>query len=311
MLPIHRPKTVYSGLSSLPSGRASDRIVEGCLILEGGGWKGLYTLGVIDAMMTHGVNLRSCVGISAGGLAGLTYLSGQIGWSVRIDLQYRHDPEYCGLGALRRDHGITGFSYLFHDIARDYPLDMKRLRDPARRLAVGATNLLTGEIEYFEKGKCDIFQACRASATVPFASRPVTIGGVPYLDGGCAEKIPLSWEGAREAEKKVVVLTREVEFRRKPGLPKAAKRLYRRYPNFVATMERVNGEFNDTVDELERQAAAGEILLLAPSEPVTVSRFDGDMEKLGALYWLGWNDTQARMPALLEYLGVEDEAAEK
>ncbi len=308
---MSKQKNVYSGLDALPSGRAGDRITEGCLILEGGGWKGLYTLGVIDAMMTHGVNLRSCVGISAGALSGLNYLSGQIGWSVRIDLRYRHDPEYCGVGALRRDHGITGFSYLFHDLAREHPMDLKRLRDPARQLAVGATNLLTGEIEYFEKGSCDIFQACQASATVPFVSRPVMIGGVPYLDGGCAEKIPLSWHGVQAAQKKVVVLTREVEYRRKPGLPKAAARLYRRYPNFVAAMERVNGEFNDTVDELERQAAAGEILLLAPSEPVTVGRFDGDMEKLGALYWLGWNDMQKRMPALLAYLGIEDGAAEK
>ena len=304
MLPIHRQGKIYQGLDSLPSGQASRKVTEGCLILEGGGWKGLYTLGVIDAMMSAGVNLRSCVGISAGALSGLSYLSGQIGWSVRIDLTYRHDPEYCGTGALRRDHGITGFSYLFHDLAREHPIDMKRLRDPSRQLAVGATNLLTGRIEYFEKGKCDIFLACQASATVPYVSRPVMIDGVPYLDGGCAEKIPLSWQGVQQAEKKVVVLTREVSYRRKPGLPRAAARLYRRYPNFVSALERVNGEFNDTVDRLERQAAGGEIFLLAPSEHVTVGRFDGDMDKLAALYWLGWNDTRARMPALMEYLGI-------
>ena len=60
---------VYSGIDNLPTGRASDVITEGCLVLEGGGWKGLYTLGVLDAFMKNGINIRSTVGISAGALS--------------------------------------------------------------------------------------------------------------------------------------------------------------------------------------------------------------------------------------------------
>ena len=294
---------VYSKIDTLPTGKTSNETTKGCLVLEGGGWKGLYTLGVLDYLMEKGVNFSSVVGVSAGALSALGYVAGQIGWGARIDLTYRHDKNYCGIGAFRRDHGITGFSYLFDDILREHPLDEARLNDPARRLAVSATNLQTGEVEYFEKGSCDIFKAVRASASVPYVTRPVVIGGIPYLDGGCAEKIPFPWPETCGEEKIVVVRTRELSYRRKPGTSKLAGRVYRKYPNFVKSLDAVNENYNCMVELLEKKAAADEIFMIAPSEPVTVSRFDGDMEKLGALYWLGYHDMEGSIERLDRYLG--------
>ena len=294
---------VYSKIDALPTGKTSNEITKGCLVLEGGGWKGLYTLGVLDYLMEKGINFSSVVGVSAGALSALGYVAGQIGWGARIDLTYRHDKNYCGIGAFRRDHGITGFSYLFDDILREHPLNEARLNDPARCLAVSATNLQTGEVEYFEKGSCDIFKAVRASASVPYVTRPVVIGGIPYLDGGCAEKIPFPWSETCGEKKIVVVRTRELSYRRKPETSKLAGRIYRKYPNFVKSLEAVNENYNCMVELLEKKAAADEIFMIAPSEPVTVSRFDGDMEKLGALYWLGYHDMEGSIERLDRYLG--------
>ncbi len=293
---------IYKHMDSIPCGKAGDMISKGCLVLEGGGWKGLYTLGVLDHLMLRGVNFSSVVGVSAGALSALGYVSGQIGWGARIDLRYRHDKNYCGIGAFRRDRGITGFSYLFDDLMKEHPLDMARLSDPARRLAVSAANLLTGKAEYFEKGSCDLFRAVQASASVPYVTRPVMIGGTPYLDGGCAEKIPFRWAETCGEKKTVVVRTRELPYRRKPGAPAIAARVYRNYPEFVKALGKVNEDFNKTADLLEERAASGGIFLIAPSVPVTVRRFDGDMEKLGDLYWLGYHDMERRFGDLTRYL---------
>ena len=299
------PKKVYSGLNLIPTGRASDEITEGCLCLEGGAWKGVYTVGVLDALMVHGINFRSVVGISAGGMSGLAYVTGQIGLSANVDLTFRHDSNYCGIKAYKENHGITGFTYLYRDILKNNtPLDLKRLKDTNRRFAVGATNMLTGQIEYFEKGKCpNLSAAVRASATVPYVSRPVVMHGVPYLDGGCSVRIPYDW--ARESgEKKIVVVkTREKEFRRgKDGINRMAKTLYREYPNFIETLSHGNSAFNAMNDELYKDEAEGKIFIIAPSEKVEVSRFEGDMEKLGNHYWLGYHDMEARLDELKAYL---------
>lgn len=295
---------IYRDLDKLPSGRADSSITDGCLVLEGGGWKGLYTVGVLDCMMLNGINISSVIGVSAGALSSVGYISGQIGWSARIDLTYRHDINYCGFGAILRDHGVTGFTYLFNDITKALPLDEERLMSPDRKLAVTATNLLTGKITYFQKGKCDLFRAIQASATVPYVSMPVMINGVPYLDGGCAEKIPYSRVERSGRDKVVVVRTRELSYRRKPGASRLARICYGKYPNFVRSLEAANENFNATADRIEQKAKDGSLFLIAPSEPVTVSRFDGDMDKLGALYWLGFHDMERRVDELKGYLGM-------
>lgn len=80
MIHFRRHEKIYSGIDRIPSGSATGTITSGCLVLEGGGWKGLYTLGVLDAMMEKGINFSTVVGVSAGALSGLGYVAGQIGW---------------------------------------------------------------------------------------------------------------------------------------------------------------------------------------------------------------------------------------
>lgn len=298
-------KTVYSRLDEIPTGNAKDIITDGCIVLEGGGWRGLYTLGVLDALMINDINIRDAVGISAGALSAIGYISGQIGWGAHIDLVHRHDREYVGIGAMVKDHGVTGFSYLFDDLLKESPVDLKRLNDPSRRLVVGVTNMLTGNTEYMEKGKCNLAAAVRASATVPYVSRPVVIEGIPYLDGGCSTKIPYRWAVDEGYKKIVVVKTREWEYRRSEASRTVANTMYAKYPEFVEAMNRANADFNIITDELLTAHNEGTVYTIAPSSPVDVARFEGDVEKLGDLYWLGYNDATKQLESIKQYLGVE------
>ena len=51
---------IYSRIDEIPEGRASEKITQGCLVLEGGAFRGLYTQGFLDALMLNDINL-SCV----------------------------------------------------------------------------------------------------------------------------------------------------------------------------------------------------------------------------------------------------------
>ena len=55
-------------------------------------------------------------------------------------------------------------------------------------------------------------------------------------------------------------------------------------------------------EELFTEYNEGKIYVIAPSEPVEVTRFEGDVEKLGDLYWLGYNDTKKQIEEIKEYL---------
>ena len=45
------------------------------LVLEGGGMRGLYTAGVLDAFLEAGIKVDGVVSVSAGALFGVNYLS--------------------------------------------------------------------------------------------------------------------------------------------------------------------------------------------------------------------------------------------
>ena len=60
---------IYSHIDKIPSGSASRKVTEGCLVLEGGAFRGLYSQGFMDAMMKAGINMQCTIGVSAGAMA--------------------------------------------------------------------------------------------------------------------------------------------------------------------------------------------------------------------------------------------------
>lgn len=320
---MRKTRMPWSGLDQIPNGHTSGRVIEGCLLLEGGAWRGMYTQGVLDALMESDLSFRTTIGVSAGALSAVGYLSGQIGWSARINLTYRHDPNYYGRAALHDNHGVTGFDYLLNHLMSRYPLDEQTFYKRNRELIVLATNLNTGRARCFYKNRYTsfykkrglsqkdfalrndhgIFKAIQASATVPYVSRPVMIAHEPYLDGGCAVKIPYAYARSHFPGKTVVVRTQDLSYRRKPKKFREIDHLlYDRYPAFLNTLAKSHDLYNHTIERMNRDVVYGETFVLAPNTPVTISRFEGNMEKLGDLYLRGYQETKEKIPALLAYL---------
>ena len=299
--------TILSAAAGLPNGRASDDVTAGCLVLEGGAFRGVYTEGVIDILMLTGLNFQTVIGTSAGALNGLNYVSGQIGRGARLNLLHRHDQRYVGLTAMRRNKGVIGFDYMFSDdVTAVEPFDMERLMRGDRRFLACVSNLRTGKAEYHEAGKCeDIFQSARASASMPFLSRPVMLGDDPYLDGGCCCKVPYQWALDEGFEKIVVVRTQHRDYRKNLSGHRAqgaAHAVYHAYPEFAEALANSSANYNAQCEELLELEASGRVFMIAPSEPVNISRLEGDMDKLRALYDLGTKDATEALPALRKYL---------
>ena len=57
------------------------------LVLEGGGMRGLFTAGALDALMDHRIYIDRCYGVSAGACNRISYYSGQRGRSRRVPVQ--------------------------------------------------------------------------------------------------------------------------------------------------------------------------------------------------------------------------------
>lgn len=299
----------FSGLAKLPNGNTSNQIVDGCIVLEGGAFRGIYTNGVLDALMQFDINMRCTVGTSAGALNGLNYVAGQIGRSARINLGYRHDSRYVGLEAIKNNNGIIGFDFLLKGTQYFDPLNVPRFMNPSRDFIAVCTNCKTGQPEYFSKNKTeDIFKAIQASASMPYVSKMVEIGDGLYLDGGCSDKIAYQWAIDQGFKKIIVVRTRQREYRKsetKPLVQRMTKRMYGKYPAFEKKLESMNEDYNKQCEELIQLENEGRIFTIAPSLPVNVGRVESDMEKLGDLYYRGYLDGLNQIQKLKEYLEIE------
>ena len=307
-------KKTWSGIDSIQQSSAPERIVPGCIVLEGGSFRGCYTSGVLDVLMENGINLQTTIGTSAGALNGYNYVAGEIGRAAKINLGYRHDRRYMGPRTLAKNRGVVGFDFLLNEVEEEIPFNRERFEDPNRRFLVTVTNCETGQVRYCEKGITPDFQkAVQASASMPFVSDMVEVDGVPCLDGGCAVKIPYRWALDNGFEKILVVRTRPAEYRR-PQETKAfteiTERIYRNYPQLVELLDNQSEQYNGACRELEQLQEQGKLLMLCPSGSISVSAIEGDMERLGALYLLGRADAKLILPQIRAYFGLATEKAE-
>lgn len=298
----------FSRFDEIPFGRASDTITKGCLVLEGGAFRALYGEGVLDALMLEEINMECTIGVSAGAMNGLNYVAGHIGRAIRFNLGHRHDKNYVGLKAIPQNKGLIGFNVAFDDETAEEPLDAFRFYDTPRKFYAVCTNVLTGKPEYFEKSTCsDIFQAIRASASMPAISAPVPLDSAYYLDGGCSNKIPVEWAIEQGYEKIVVVKTQHKEYRKTEMSSleiEAINRFYKEYPLLADVLSRSNEIYNSQCDLIEKLEKEGRIFVITPSQPLEVGRLEPDLEKLGDIYFLGYKDAKEKMKALKEYLDL-------
>lgn len=296
---------IYSGWESLPKGYCSDDLTEGCLVLEGGAFRALYASGVTDVLMENNINMSCICGVSAGALNGANYASGQIGRSARINLKYRHDKNYVGVKPLLTDHGVIGFDYIFGELDAVEPFDYEAFNK--RRFVAVTSDVDTGRAHYWEKTNCkDLFQAIRASASMPYVSTPVEVEGTYNLDGGCSVNIPYNWAIRQGYKKIIVVKTRSADYREPKPLEPAVKLIetyYKDKPALADNLIHMHERYNLEMDELFYLDSHRTIFLITPSQSLDdIGRLESDMEKLGQLYYLGRRDCESLIDDIKGYL---------
>lgn len=275
------------------------------LVLEGGGFRGIYTSGVLDYFMEQGLYLPQVYGISAGALNALGYAAKQPGRTAQINFRFCHDKRYISVHNMIKYRCAFNLEFIFDTIPERYiPFDYSTFFSSPVQIHVGATNLLTGRCDFFGKDQMDkkLFPA-RASAALPLFSYILYLNGVPYLDGGIACPIPIA-RSVRDGNKKhVIILTRNASFVRKPtSHMHLIRQVYRQYPNFIATEEK-----RHLIDHRQRSSCAllsktGQAFVLQPKQPLTISAMRADEQSLRELYIQGYEEAKEAFPQLMEFL---------
>lgn len=262
------------------------------LVLEGGGMRGVFTSGVLDAFMKHQLYFRYIVAVSAGACNGLSYISRQPRRARLSNIDMLVKYNYIGLRHLVTQGCIFDPELLYDRFPNELiPYDYDTYFASPSTFEMVVTNCNTGRAEYLTEKDGDrqrLLDICRASSSLPYVSNVIDVDGQPYLDGGIVDSIPVGRAIDMGYDRNVLVLTRNRGYRNTSKDRKIPKFIYKKYPRLRVALSRRIAEYNHQLDMVEEMEDKGLVDVIRPLRPMDVDRIEKDEKKLEALYEEGF-----------------------
>ena len=262
------------------------------LVLEGGGMRCIFTAGVLDYFMDNGIEFDYVAAVSCGAANAACYLSRQRGREKNCLTDMLDKYKYISLKNWVTKKNLIDYKMLFEDLSYEgeIPFDFDTYFGNPTECEMVTSNLLTGEAMYLDErhDKERLTKICHASCTIPVISQTMFVDGIPMLDGGICDPIPIHRAIEKGCTRNVVVLTRN-SGRRSPytNLP-IPPFVYGKYPNIRPKMRTRGRLYNEQMEFIEQKEKAGEILVIQPLKKLKVSAVERNTKKLEELYREGY-----------------------
>lgn len=276
------------------------------IVLEGGGMRGLFTVGFLDVLIENNIFVDGLVGVSAGVLFGCNYKSHQVGRALRYNVKYKDDPRYMSWKSWLKTGDFTNKEFAYGEMPLKLdPFDIETFNKEPMEFHIVCTDIANGKPVYKDMSKFgeDTLDWMRASGSLPLLSRPVEIGGYTMLDGGMSDSIPLKHSQELGFEKNIVILTQPKGYRKKAfGMPLLFKLFMRKYPKVYDLMKNRHIMYNNEIDYVTAQGKSENTMVVYPDEPLKIGRVEGDGEKMKHCYVLGRKKAEEMLEQIKEFL---------
>lgn len=274
------------------------------LVLEGGGFRSSYTLGVLQGFIDNSINFNYIVGVSAGALAGALYLANQVDRIFKVNM-----PSIDFSGAVEKQTGLLDMVDYYTILNNFNPaLDFKRVLGNDADLLLGAVEIETNTIIYFSNKDIEtpamLNCTLAASSALPGLAVPVTIHGQEYYDGGMMEPIPIIKAAQDGYDKHIVILTQNKGyFKENSHLDQKIEETLKPYPQFLKTVQQRYLKYNHMLDEIEEMEKKGIAFVFRPTLPMDLKVFDDRIDVAKNIYMNGYTHVTEKMDELLQFLG--------
>ena len=275
------------------------------LVLEGGGMRGLFSAGVLDALLElKELSVNGIVGVSSGALFGVNYVSKQKERAVRYNKKYADDKRYMGLHSWITTGNAVNKDFAFYELP--YKLDVfdnETFKKAKTDFYVVMTNVESGKPEYvlIEDAFAQM-EYLRATSALPFASKIIEINGKKYLDGGISDSIPIDFCESLGYDKIIAVLTRPEGTYKEDKLGFLYKLVYRKYPNLVNSLLNMATDYEKVLAKIKDLENKGEIFVVRPPEVLKIGRLEKNRDKIQKVYDTGLNTGLRELDNIVKYL---------
>ena len=275
------------------------------LVLEGGGMRALFTAGVLDALLDiKELDIDGIVGVSAGALFGVNYVSGQKERAIRYNKKYARDKRYMGFYSWITTGNAVNEEFAFYEIPFKLDVfDQEKFKQSKIDFYVVMTNVESGKPEYvLIKDVFKQMEYLRATSALPFASKIIEINGKKYLDGGISDSIPIDYCEGLGYDKIILVLTRPKNTHKEDKLNFLYKLVYRKYPNLVERLINMGKDYEVVLKKIKNLETESKVFVIRPPKVLKIGRLEKNEDKIQNVYDIGLNTGKKEIDNLLKYL---------
>lgn len=269
------------------------------LLVEGGGLRGAYAVGVLRALFEQGGSEQfdAIIAQSSGVFAATFFAAGQVEEMENTWRDLVHGRQLIDYRRLLRGEPILGLDYLIRLFKTTVRLDLDRVMKSHPSLWYVLTDYQTGSPVYLDAKCPEIFDLMRASAALPFVyPLPVIVGGRPYYDGGHSDAIPISWVLDHGFTEVVTVLTRPSGYVKAPNSTFSSRLCLRGAPAAREALRHLHERYNEALRIIETPPLGVEVTPIRPKRAM-IGRLTRDRETIIAAIEAGKADGREYLAA--------------
>lgn len=276
------------------------------LVLEGGGFRGIFTAGILEVFLEKQLFFESVIGVSAGSSYGASYISRQAGRNIAVN-EFICDKRYMSLSNLLRKGSLFSWEFIYQEIPQTIiPFNYQAVAESPSKFIAVTSNCESGEPEYYqlnEMSRKDFNTVLIASGSLPLVAPMVSFDGKLLLDGGLTDSIPFEYALKHEHKKAVVVLTQAKGYIKEPLKYRFLfKWMYKKYPKVYEMMLSRADHYNASLRRLEQLEREGVVYVIRPEEKLQVSRLENKPHKTAKVYAAAMELAKRKLPDLQNWL---------
>lgn len=296
------------------------------LVLSGGGARGIAHIGVIEEIVNWGFNIRSIAGTSMGALIGGVFAAGKLPefteWAYKLDRQdilRLIDFSFSAHGLVKGDKIINAMKKIIPDV---------KIEELQLKYSATAFDLTTNSEVIYRSGS--LFDAIRASISIPTVFNPVVKGSSIIVDGGVVNNLPISNAYRLENDLLIAVnVNAEIPFEKQDFVKNSEKH---RHNYYLSKLKEYRQHFikpankeerrkfnyfnlvNDTIAAMSNQITQAQIQKHSPDILIEISKKSAgifDFYKVEELIEIGRFEANRKLEELISKKNEIVESSEK
>jgi len=240
------------------------------LVIEGGGFKSVFSAGVLDAFLINKFQpFDMYIGVSSGAMCLSYYVANQYKTYFSLSKEVSVNEKFLSFRHSLSEQGYMDLNFLSKYAKEHNPLDLKKIIESTenKELYIVATNLENGEAVYLEPDKKNFYKCLQATSSLPFFTKgSCEINGVNFMDGAWSDGIPVKAAAEFGATKVIVIRPNPLGYKMAglSYLGLLAGYWWKNNPEVRDNFFKEDNKYNEAVDFLAEKHESLEVLQICP-----------------------------------------------